>query len=476
MTDKIKKIAFLNPQGNFDAHDSYWTEHPDFGGQLVYVKELACAMSKLGIEADIITRRIDDPDWPEFSGAIDRYPGVDGVRIIRIPCGPDTFLPKEQLWEHLEKWCEDIQAFYRDEGSFPDFWTTHYGDGGISGAMLSAATGIPFSFTGHSLAAQKMDKLGVTNRPDSDLYRHYRFSLRLAAERTAMRYASTIMVSTSMEQKEQYAHSLYQGWVDPSDDTRFLVIPPGVNLSIFHHHESDEDAIIQKQLPDQDLPLIILSSRIDPKKNHISVIRAYAQSAWLREKARLLIVVRGVRDLYRDYHKMPSPEREIIAQWVETIEKEGLKERIMFFDASDQRALASLYRAAGKRGSVFCSTPLYEPFGLTVIEAMGCGLPVLATQNGGPSEILQEEAQKFGILVDPVDTLAIAQGLEKLLGSETLYREYSEKGIQRVHDRYTWHATAKGYLKRIAEILEQPSSFPKPDLEPFRKAFSPQHG
>ena len=62
------RVAFLNPQGNFDAKDSHWTEHPDFGGQLVYVKELGLALARLGIEVDILTRRIVDPEWPEFGG------------------------------------------------------------------------------------------------------------------------------------------------------------------------------------------------------------------------------------------------------------------------------------------------------------------------------------------------------------------------------------------------------------------------
>jgi len=64
-------IGFLNPQGNFDPGDSYWMEHPDFGGQLVYVKETALALGDLGHRVDIITRQIDDPDWPEFSDRIE---------------------------------------------------------------------------------------------------------------------------------------------------------------------------------------------------------------------------------------------------------------------------------------------------------------------------------------------------------------------------------------------------------------------
>ncbi|MBS3765887.1 glycosyltransferase family 1 protein, partial [Candidatus Bipolaricaulota bacterium] len=154
-------IGFLNPQGNFDPDDSYWMEHPDFGGQLVYVKETALALADLGHRVDIITRQIHDPDWPEFSDQIDRYPESDNVRIVRIPCGPDEFLPKEQLWPHLgTNWLEGIIGFYRNEGEFPGVMTTHYGDGGLVGALYKQRTGTNYTFTGHSLGAQKLDRLG----------------------------------------------------------------------------------------------------------------------------------------------------------------------------------------------------------------------------------------------------------------------------------------------------------------------------
>jgi sucrose-phosphate synthase len=106
------KIAFLNPQGNFDPNDSYWTEHPDFGGQLVYVKQVALAMAELGHQVDILTRQIADPEWPEFSKTFDAYPESSGVRIVRLPAGPDNFLRKELLWPHLVRdWVPNILAF-----------------------------------------------------------------------------------------------------------------------------------------------------------------------------------------------------------------------------------------------------------------------------------------------------------------------------------------------------------------------------
>ena len=94
-------MAFLNPQANFDPEDSYWTEHPDFGGQLVYVKEVAIALGRMGHQVDIVTRRIIDPEWTGFESTLDGYPGEANVRIVRLPCGGDRFLRKEELWPYL---------------------------------------------------------------------------------------------------------------------------------------------------------------------------------------------------------------------------------------------------------------------------------------------------------------------------------------------------------------------------------------
>ncbi len=150
-------IVFLNPQGNFDRNDSYWTTHPDFGGQLVYVKEVACEMAEMGHKVDIITRFINDQKFPEFNQIFDSYIDVPNLRIIRIPCGKETFLKKELLWEHLYEWTNNIIDFYHDEGSMFDFMTSHYADGGLAAVMIKAKTNIPYSFTGHSLGAQKFD-------------------------------------------------------------------------------------------------------------------------------------------------------------------------------------------------------------------------------------------------------------------------------------------------------------------------------
>jgi sucrose-phosphate synthase len=153
---------FFNPQGNFDKTDSHLTEHPDFGGQLVYVKEIAMAMVAAGHKVDIVTRRIIDPEWPEFSASIDYYNDhAPDLRIVRIPCGGDGFLAKEQLWDHLPEFVDETVKFYGRD--LPGFVTAHYADGGYCAALMQAATGLGFTFTGHSLGAHKLDKLGTNS-------------------------------------------------------------------------------------------------------------------------------------------------------------------------------------------------------------------------------------------------------------------------------------------------------------------------
>jgi len=462
------RIAFLNPQGNFDSKNSYWTEHPDFGGQLVYVKELASAMSEMGIKTDILTRKIQDSKWPEFKAGSDVYEGIENLRILRIPCGPEHFLRKEDLWPYLEEWSDNIIEFYKKEGEKPDFLTGHYGDGGLVCAMICEKEKIPYSFTAHSLGALKMDKLGINRENINDFERIFHFSKRLAAERISMKYSSVNIVSTEMERFEQYGHQKYENWIDVKDDSHFKVVPPGVNRRIFNEFQSDEDQSANEFIKDYKKPLIILSSRIDAKKNHIGVIKAFAKDKGLREKSHLLIVVRGIQDVYESIDGLKDSERKIVKEWLAYIKEFKLKNHITFYNAENQYDLASLYRFARKKQSVFCNPAVYEPFGLTVIEAMSCGLPVAATRNGGPSEILRENGYKYGFLFDPEDVDSIIDSLKKSLVTDKTYKKYSELSIMRVLEKYTWKKTAEDYLKEIkSKILEfQPKEI---DLTSFYK-------
>ncbi|MBT4933907.1 MAG: glycosyltransferase [Rhodospirillaceae bacterium] len=441
-------IAFLNPQGNFDTADSYLAEHPDFGGQLVYVKEVAQAMAAMGHKIDIVTRKIDDPEWPEFSSAIDAYQGFEeNLRILRFPCGGAKFLGKEELWPHLEEFVRNMLDFYGDD--LPDFATAHYGDGGYCAVLAKSLAGIGFTMTGHSLGAQKFDKLGTTLANVDAMEERYCFSRRIAAERLSMREAYRIITSTEQERREQYSHPLYAGAVDVDEPGKFSVIPPGVNTRIFTTDKSDIDATVKEKLDTKfngvDGPVVLVSSRLDEKKNIIGVVQAYAQSEDLRGEFPLVLCVRGVDDPFTEMDHLAEEEQKVLKPILDLIEEIGIRDRVHFLNIQSQKELAATYRYFGERGSVFALTAFYEPFGLAPIEAAACGLTQVATKNGGPSEIFEGGT---GILVDPFEPQNIAQGL---LEGLKRHAELSPMAIRHVHDTYTWQRTAKSYLEAISD-------------------------
>jgi sucrose-phosphate synthase len=456
------RVAFLNPQGNFDPADSYWTAHPDFGGQLVYVKELALAMGALGHEVDILTRQVVDPLWPEFDAPTDSYPGHPNVRILRVPCGPPHFLPKEELWPHLgAEWVPRIVQLYEREGGLPDAFTSHYGDGGLCGALIEESHGTPFSFTAHSLGAQKMDKLGVNRRNLADMDARYLFSRRIPAERLAMNRSAVNVTSTSQERYSQYTHNAYRGAIDPTDDARFAVVPPGVAMKVFDRavRHPQEDAVharvraaLERDLaPDRvGLPCVVASSRLDPKKNHVGLAEAFASSPVLRRSANLVVLTADLEDPLRDPSGAGPGERAVLGQLMEVIDRAGMRGEVSMFALRGQAALAAAYRYFSRLRSVFALTALYEPFGLAPLEAMAAGLPAVVTRFGGPSESMRDDDEEYGILVDPHDPMEVAEGLYRLVGNAERWRRYAEAGYGRVLARYTWHRTAEGYLAALA--------------------------
>jgi len=476
-------IAFLNPQGNFDPQDSYWTEHPDFGGQLVYVKQVALAMADAGHKVDILTRQIIDPEWPEFSAPQESYDDAPRVRILRLPAGPQAFLRKELLWPHLvNDWVPNILALYEADGRLPDAFTGHYADGGLAGALIEESTGIPFTFTGHSLGAQKMDKLSVTEDNLAEMDTHYHFARRLLAERLSMSRSGVTITSTHQERREQYGHRAYRKATDVRDDRRFEVVPPGVNLAIFgsdiaNAHEAETQAHVTAMLArdiDTDrrrLPAVVASSRLDPKKNLLDLVRAFAQTPELQRRANLVLFTGAHNDPLRDDAAANPTEKRVLAQIREVVQNADLWGRIATFALRGQPALAAAYRFLAQRGSVFALTALYEPFGLAPLEAAAAGLPLVVTRNGGPSESLREADTEYGVLVDPADPADIADGLLRLLRDAETWRGFAQRGRQRILDRYTWERTAEGYLTLIEAMVSDPKARRPDALLPIHPYF-----
>ncbi|TFH47554.1 MAG: glycosyltransferase, partial [Lysobacterales bacterium] len=341
------------------------------------------------------------------------------------------------------------------------FFTAHYGDGGYCAILAEVKTGIGFIFTGHSLGAQKLDKLGSTSENLPAMEDRYRFSRRIAAERMIMRRAHRIITSTHQERYEQYSHRLYAGAVDVNAHHTFRVQPPGVNTKIFTDDAQAGDERVERELADKlgtdGGPFVLVSSRLDEKKNIIGVAQAFARSSTLRKRARLAICIRGIDDPFTDISVLPSAERSVLKPVLDTIEGAGLRERTVFLNIGSQRELAATYRRMAARGSVFALTAFYEPFGLAPIEAAACGLACVATQNGGPSEIFEDQS---GVLVDPFDPEDIARGLIDALSHR---RTLVEKARRRVLRKYTWQQTASGYLAAIKDTARPDNDLLNPN-------------
>jgi sucrose-phosphate synthase len=482
------RLAFVNPQGNFDPADSYLSAHPDFGGQLVYVREVALALAAMGHQADILTRQITDPRWPEFATAEDSYPGCKGVRVLRFPCGPRRFLPKEQLWPHLDEWVGNIVRWYRREGVWPDLWTGHYADGGLSAALLEEHSGVPFTFTSHSLGAWKLDRLlapdvavAAVELSAAELLpaldAHYNFGARITAERAAMARAATIITNSNRGRYCLHDHPAYREVVDVEDDRRFAVIPPGVNLAVFDAgsrspREGEIRAAIAAALardiaPERrSLPAVIAWSRLDPKKNHLALVRAFAHWPDLRERANLIMITRGLDHPLREPATVTPNEQAVLQPIVDEIEQADLWGCVSAFSLAGQDAVAALYRWGAQAGGVFCLPAKHEPFGLSVIEAMACGLPVVATSHGGPQEIT--DGGRVGLLADPDDYAELAEQLLRLIGDPQMWQIYAKRGRERVLQLYNWRRTAQSYARLAREILRGERagdpSFPLPDF------------
>ncbi len=261
------------------------------------------------------------------------------------------------------------------------------------------------------------------------------------AERISMANSAVNFVSTLQERMEQYGHRAYKGAVDTNDDNKFTVVPPGANTELFSTTSKnvEEDIVINKvrEVFDRDLDkdrrellAVIAASRLDHKKNHIGLVKAYAESSELQKRANLVITLRGIDNPFVNYSNVKVEEKKILDSIMDVINKYDLKGKVSMFSLNSQKQLAACYREFGRRKSVFSLTALYEPFGLAPIEAMACGLLVVVTKNGGPSEVLKEGEEKFGVLVDAADPQNIVQGILEVLDN---YDYYQKQGLYRVY-------------------------------------------
>ena len=106
-----------------------------------------------------------------------------------------------------------------------------------------------------------------------------------------------------------------------------------------------------------------------------------------------------------------------------------------------------MYRWAACRGGIFVNPALTEPFGLTLLEASSCGLPIISTDDGGPKEI--HSKCDNGLLVDVSDINKLKIALEKGISNSSQWKLWSRNGIEGVQRHFSWNTHVGSYLSTL---------------------------
>jgi D-inositol-3-phosphate glycosyltransferase len=125
---------------------------------------------------------------------------------------------------------------------------------------------------------------------------------------------------------------------------------------------------------------------------------------------------------------------------------------VTFVGSRGRQELRDYYCAA----DVFVSTPWYEPFGITPLEAMACGTPVIGSAVGGIKETVLDG--KTGFLVPPNDPDALAARLGEVLGDPSRRRALGRRAVAHVNARYTWRRVSQSIAALYEDVLERRSS------------------
>ena len=440
-------IVLISVHGLIRGHNLELGRDADTGGQTKYVVELARALAEHPevVRVDLITRQVHDPKVdPDYAAPLE--PLSDKAWIVRLPAGPKRYFRKEVLWPYLDAFTDEALQHLRRLGQVPDIIHSHYADAGYVGAKLAQLLGVPLIHTGHSLGIDKRRRLLDKGTSEQNIERIYNMSERIEAEETTLGNASLVIASTSQEIEQQYkAYDNYH----PS---RMRVIPPGVDIERFQPARKGQrrppiSRTLDRFLQDPKKPMVLALSRADERKNIATLVRAYAENPDLREAANLVIIA-GNRD---DISKMDKGAREVLTELLMLIDRYDLYGKVAFPKHHEPNDVPDLYRLAAMSRGVFVNPALTEPFGLTLIEAAASGLPIVATEDGGPRDIMKH--CQNGHLIDPLDSDAMGEAIYKVVSQRSGWQRWSRAGLKGARSTYTWGGHVATYLKEVRRIL-----------------------
>ncbi len=411
MDHNFKHIAMLSTHGYFDPVPKLG--QTDTGGQVVYVLELAKALSQIGIKVDIYTRWFD-----KSQEQVDPVPGNPDVRIIRIPAGPWEFIPKEFIYDVLPGLSENMTAFIRTNQIDYDLFHGHYVDAGIVAIDVARALNKPLFFTAHSLGAWKRDQMG--GEPE-EMEKKFNFKHRIAEELRIFESVNGQSLTSKVQLEK--LNELYNYYANNIE-----IIPPGVNVHTYHKPTAG-DPKPRIQLPDK---YIYCLSRLDTNKGHDLLLHAFDL---VRKE------VEGIDLVIGGGSPDPKPrEQGVINMMHNIIEEKQMQGRVKLIGYVPDEDMLANYQYA----QMFVLPSKFEPFGMTSQEAMACGQPVVASKFGGIRNVITDG--KTGFLIDPDNPQEFAAAMIKLLKDQELLESIGKNANEMIRAHYSWEAIAGEHL------------------------------
>jgi D-inositol-3-phosphate glycosyltransferase len=371
----------------------------DSGGQNVYVGQVAKNLAHMGYQVDVFTRK-DNPLLPEV------VEWENGVQVIHVPAGPPQYVRKEDLPPYMDEFTDYMIRYC--EGRPYDLIHAHFWMSGLVAADLKQALGIPFLITFHALG-----KVRRMHQREADEFPEMRFDI----EERIIREADRIIAECPQDYEDLL--QLYN-----ADREKIAIVPCGFDPTELWPLRKE---VARTALGFQPQDKIILQlGRMVRRKGVDNVLHAFSI---LRKKYNMdakLLIVGGESE---KVNPELTPE---IGRLLGIAREEGIMDRLFFMGRASRDELKYYYSAA----DVFLSTPWYEPFGITPLESMACGTPVIGTEVGGLKFTVVDG--ETGFLVPVNDAEAIADRLHYLYSNPKLIKQMGRQAIKRANAHFTW--------------------------------------
>lgn len=391
----------------------------DAGGQNVYVRELALELAKLDFDIDIYTRK----DSKELTQIVEMEPHI---RVIHVEAGPTEYIPKENLMDYMEMFSEFMIDFITKNKIQYQLVHANFFMSGMVAMKLKETLDLPFVITFHALGIVR-----ALHQKEADKFPKE----RIQYEKKIVRTADRIIAECPQDGRDLM--NLYT-----ANPAKMEIIPCGFNPEEFNPVAKTKARHIIGINPNQKVILSI--GRIVPRKGIDNIIQSLTYLIKKFSDIKLIVVGGDV-----DVNNGPSSaEMDRLQQLARKLK---VTDNIIFTGPKQPLELKYYYSAA----DIFISTPWYEPFGITPLESMACGTPVIGSDVGGIKYTVKDG--ETGYLVPPRNPLKLSNKIKKLLTNDILLKNMQNAAVKRVHSFFTWKRVAAELRLAYFEIMTVPA-------------------